>query len=381
MATARTADDLNLTNEEIGGRIRAARARAGYRSEATFADALGMAQSTISRIESGKRTVSASELVRIAELLGRPPQHFLQPAEQAKAWFRITEQALPRETAAAVDWLERFSNQIRVLRDFTNNADVPRADRLQLDAPQTIPAAQVAAEDVRRQLGLGSGPAPDMFELVERLGCLIVVRQLGAWGPDALYVPRPLSIALINGDKPGVRQRFTLAHELAHHLFDFASVLVDDDIFGARPEHQDRHTAQRERIAGVFAAHFLMPKGGIESELARRFEKRVPTESAHAFWLAYHFGVSLQAICYQLVNLAMVPETKSQQWMRADQSVLAASLGLLSERQNQSVQLRWPPEFLQRLTVALEHGLINPGDAARHLEGDEEALRAVLAAG
>lgn len=373
------ADDQgeSLTNEEIGSRIREARKRAGL-SEEAFAEMLGLTQPTVSRIEAGKRTVGAAELVRIAEAVGRPAQAFLEAAPQSRYWFRLAEYVRPGPMKDAVDWAELFVHQVRVLREFTEQLELPANDRLEFEPPVSVTAAQLAADNVRRQLGLGDGPAPDLYELIERTGCLVKVREFEEWGPDAVFVPGPVSIIVLNGAKAGPRQRFTLAHEFAHYLFDRAAVVLDEDVY-REPTDSDRQTAKRERIANAFAAHFLMPKSGIEAELVRRFDKRIPTEATHAFWLAYHFGVSLQAICYQLESVGLAPGPKTRRWMQTDQHALAGALGLLTAQQHQAVRERWPREFLVRLAVALERELVTPSDASRHLHGDEDALRAVLA--
>lgn len=365
-----------LTDAEIGARIRDARARAGYGSGEAFAAALGegFTQPIISRIENGKRSVSASELARVAELLGRPPQFFLESDASGVPLFRRDPNldASP-EVEAALRWLEDFALRVRALRDFTQGADLPRPERLTYEPPDTFERAQVLAETVRRQLGFGSGPAPDMFEVVERTGCLIVVRDKFD-GPDAVYVPRPLDIALLSGNKPGVRQRFTLAHELAHHLFHSANVLVDEDIFAPG-------AARREQLANVFAAHFLMPRAGIESELIRRFGVAAPQRGEHSYWLAYHFGVSHQAICYQLQNLKVCSKAQAETWRKEDQSALATTLGLLTSQQQRSVSNRWPPEFLARLRVALAAGVLDEESVSNHLEADEEAVKVVVGEG
>lgn len=365
-----------LTDAEIGSRIHDARLAAGYESGEAFAAALGagFTQPIISRIENGKRSVSASELARIAELLGRPPQLFIESDVSGVPLFRrdpTVEVSAPAERA--LRWLEDFALRVRALRDFTQSADLPRPERLTYEAPQTFEESQVLADTLRRQLGIGSGPAPDMIEVVERTGCLIVVRDEFD-GPDAIYVPRPLDIALLNGKKPAVRQRFTLAHELAHHLFHAANVLVDEDIFAPG-------AARRELLANVFAAHFLMPRAGIESELIRRFGVAAPKRAEHSFWLAYHFGVSHQAICYQLQNLKMCTRPEAAAWRAEDQSVLAATLGLASSQQQRTIANRWPPEFLARLRYALSAGVLDAEALTRHLDSDDEAVRTVVGAG
>jgi transcriptional regulator with XRE-family HTH domain len=64
-----------LGTEEIGRRVRAARAYAGLTIGA-LADSLGMGARTIKRIECGERDARRYELIGIAEACGLPREFF-----------------------------------------------------------------------------------------------------------------------------------------------------------------------------------------------------------------------------------------------------------------------------------------------------------------
>lgn len=359
-----------LSEAEVGRRIRQARLRAGYSSGVAFAHEVGLTQSTLSRIESGRRAVTLPEVMRIAAALGRPPESFLEAEASGEPRFRLavgTE--LDAATEPAVRWLEGFAYRVKALREFTPEADVPKPDLIEADPPKSFSEAIIAADHARRALGLGSGPAPEMFELLERVGCLVVVRPLGT-GPDAVYVPSPGRIALVNGSRPRVRQRFTLGHELAHHIFHGSFVTVDANIhdLGSRAE----------QFCNTFAAYFLMPKSGIESELHRRFTLERPKRPEHMFWLAIHFGVSVEAMCYQLQNLRLIDAGTARTWLGEDRKALAYALGLIDERQRPPVSQRWPPEFMQRLRYALQHHVLDRAQVKKQLENDTLAVEAVV---
>ena len=69
------ADEATL-NAQISTAIRTQRLRLGL-SQRQLERALGMAESTFSRYESGQRSVSAAMLCRIAVVLNLPPSAFL----------------------------------------------------------------------------------------------------------------------------------------------------------------------------------------------------------------------------------------------------------------------------------------------------------------
>ncbi|MDQ2913502.1 MAG: XRE family transcriptional regulator [Chloroflexota bacterium] len=351
--------------------MRDARVRAGFESGVRFARAVGLTQSTLSRIESGKRPVTVPELAMIASVVGVPPESFLETQASGGAFFRLADNTpLAGEIDRAVRWLEKFAYRIQALREFTPDAEIPRPDALAHQAPKDFAEAALIAQQVRRSVGLSEGPVPDLIELLERVGCLVVVRPLGAAGPDAVYVPRPLGIVLLNGSRPRVRQRFTLAHELAHHVFHGTLVTVDVDIWASR--------TRAEQFCNTFAAHFLMPRHGIESELQQRFGLRRPQRPVHAFWLANHFGVSLEAMCYQLANLQLIPHSTAKTWRDEDRRALGYGLGVTDYRQRPPVEKRWPPELLERLRFALQRGVLDRAQVKRHLDGDAQAVSAVM---
>jgi Zn-dependent peptidase ImmA (M78 family)/transcriptional regulator with XRE-family HTH domain len=359
------------TDAEIGRRIRDARVRAGYESGVRFAQAIRLTQSTVSRIESGKRPVTVPELAMIASVVGLPPESFLEAHASGDAFFRLSGEPLAEETERSVRWLEKFAYRVKALREFTPQAEIPKPDTLPQHSPKDFEEAASIAQVVRRSVGLGEGPVPDLIELLERVGCLVVVRPLGTSGPDAVYVPRPLGIVLLNGSRPRVRQRFTLGHELAHHVFHGNVVTIDIDIWASR--------GRQEQFCNTFAAHFLMPRVGIDSELRQRFALGRPQRSVHAFWLANHFGVSIEAMCYQLANLRLIPEGTAKTWRTEDRRVLRYSLGVIDYRQRPPVERRWPPELLERLRFASQRGALDRTQVKRHLDGDPQAVAAVLA--
>jgi transcriptional regulator with XRE-family HTH domain len=72
----------NLTADQlVADQIKALRARLGI-SQKQLADAIGETQSTIARIESGRRTISVSELLRLAWALDVAPVHLLAASFQ-----------------------------------------------------------------------------------------------------------------------------------------------------------------------------------------------------------------------------------------------------------------------------------------------------------
>ena len=67
-----------MNYKEIGYRIQIAREEAGY-NQKELAEKLGISQASLSNYEKGKRRVYYPQLQKIADILGRPIEYFLQP--------------------------------------------------------------------------------------------------------------------------------------------------------------------------------------------------------------------------------------------------------------------------------------------------------------
>jgi transcriptional regulator with XRE-family HTH domain len=89
--------------DRVGRRIRAEREAGGYRL-ADIADAIGMSESNLSRIESGKRTVDITTLLRIGEVLGVRPDVFLdEERDEVIAYARTDDGGRDDVTAWTLD--------------------------------------------------------------------------------------------------------------------------------------------------------------------------------------------------------------------------------------------------------------------------------------
>jgi len=149
-------------------------------------------------------------------------------------------------------------------------------------------------DQVRIRLNLGNAPIPDITSILEDAGLVVLVRPLGEFGPDGLYVRRDqFSVALLNGDKYLPRLRFTGAHELGHHEYGAVSAL-DEDIHGS--------AAPEETRANAFAASFLMPR----EALAERVGGRQPVPAELVLDVANEFGVSYETLVYRLHNTRLL---------------------------------------------------------------------------
>ncbi len=143
-------------------------------------------------------------------------------------------------------------------------------------------------------------PPVDLKLVAQRLG-IVVVEQEFSEEIDGLYIRKPDKKPVIGLNncytKPPERRRFTLAHEIGHHILSHR--IKSDDLFFY--DAVDRKRTIIERSCDRFAALLLMPEDQIRhhyTELAYNEESRVPI-------LAGRFGVSLWAMRRRLRELGL----------------------------------------------------------------------------
>lgn len=123
-------------------------------------------------------------------------------------------------------------------------------------------------------------------------------------------------LAVINGSTDPGRRRFSLAHELGHHLVG--------DAYEPAPRLGG---SDSERMLNAFAAYLLMPRVavlGIWSEFSAHSVRRA------AIAVAVRFSVSWTAACNQLRNLDLIDSRARE--LLVDSDLLRGELFEFGER-------------------------------------------------
>lgn len=198
---------MNDPAQQIGHRLKAARQRA-HVSQAELAARLQVTQTAVSYWEAGRRLPGVDDLMKIAEFLDAPLTDLLPGDSERRPLGAVLRAAADQVQDEALGRaLERFAEQAaRIL--------APHAD-LSVRAA----GARDAAEQLLAAARLTGAPPVDVAELARRCG----VRVLGfdfAGMVDGLVAQLPdgPAIGLDTGQPNEQRRRFTLAHELGHHL-------------------------------------------------------------------------------------------------------------------------------------------------------------------
>ena len=243
---------------EVGARVREARLAVGW-DQSQLAQKLGIDRTSVVRIESGERRVSALELYRLAEALQVPLAHFVtrSPAAVVTRRAPLTEDvdAAARATYRLDAQLEQHARDAAWLVSAGYLAPPPPFPTVHRVASREEAAA--LARRARRSIGQESGPLGPMADIAEQFGLYLAVIDADVEG--ASLWTDGYGVALLGGAAEPGRRRFTAAHELGHHLLQDA-YHSDVGIAASRDE--------REGLIDAFASEFLLPSADLRSVIA-----------------------------------------------------------------------------------------------------------------
>jgi Zn-dependent peptidase ImmA (M78 family)/transcriptional regulator with XRE-family HTH domain len=381
-----------VTQGELGRRVAEARQGRGW-TQGELAGRVGLTQTAVSRIETGTRAVSSLELAELAEALDVSVLDLLRAGRRPilaiaarLGRFRdpgAVDRALKRaEALTALDELLDGLLQPGDAHQPAPAAPPARRPTLSGDGPAVeqsrklgdgpaVEQGRKLAEWVRRTLRLGEGPLLRFPELLEERFQLDVDLSPLPEAVDGLCVSLgDRVLVLVGSRKPSSRQRFTLAHELAHYLVDDLDPFHVDEL-GVRAR------SLAEMRANAFAAHLLMPETGVRAAV-----EGIEDDPERAVRVALSFGTSVSAAAYQLGNLGLLPDAARDRLAMAGSKPLLMRYALPSDWQQDESgrgRVRPPSRLYGRATLAYRRGLIGLLPIAGLLQrSDHDQLRQEL---
>lgn len=183
-----------------------------------------------------------------------------------------------------------------------------------------------AAIEFRQQHGLGLGPIKDVADLVQMtVNADVALVNLPDFLDSMISVDKTAGAALIavrTTDNPE-RQRFSIAHELGHYIFDEFSARL----------HEDDDPAMESR-ANSFARHLLLPHDALDDFLTTAdatYRKLELPERALSSVVAF-FEVSGAVAAIQLRQTGWISSEQYEEWKGIEASYLAKRYGWAAER-------------------------------------------------
>ncbi|OXS13880.1 transcriptional regulator [Zobellella denitrificans] len=266
----------------LGQRIQRARKAAGLSLRA-LADQVGLSHTTISKYENDEAIPASPQLIKLAKALGVRSEYFFRPVkvELSGVEYRkrstTPQKLLKRIEADVLDQAERWTTLLSLY---------PQSPVQPFAIPEGLPAQvteleqiDAFADAVRDAWELGLNPIPDMIDVLESMGVLVIItavdveRKLDGLAASVNGTP----VIVVSKQWPGDRQRFTLAHELGHLL-----------LHGRLSESVDE-----EQACNRFAGAFLLP---FKSAVQRLGEHRSRLEPRELFMLKHEFGISMKGV-------------------------------------------------------------------------------------
>ncbi len=164
--------------------------------------------------------------------------------------------------------------------------------------------AEKKATDLLEEFGIREAPIP-VEDLARHLGAQLTYEAFDGDVSGMLYRADDRAIIGVNSHHATTRQRFTVAHEIAHlRLHKGQPVFVDSF---ARVNLRNGKSTREEVEANAFAAELLMPEALVQHEVDRVLTRdRDITPLQLVGKLANKFQVSTEAMTYRLSNVGVL---------------------------------------------------------------------------
>jgi Zn-dependent peptidase ImmA (M78 family)/transcriptional regulator with XRE-family HTH domain len=282
--------------------------------------ALGLSRSQVSKIEHGSRRLEISELAAVADALEVSLAEILGVERSTSLALAARVMAAPQEDATLPS-RRRMRQLLEAEATLVNATGLQESrptssgqDVLAIISDQGIPSSHAPWQDgetlanlVRQGLGLGRAPIANVAELAEQhFGLDVLIWPTGKAVSGLCAHGQGIAMMLISTAFPRGHQRFTAAHELAHHLLrDPREVVIEGDLYDT--------SNPMEKRANAFAAALLMPADGLRDVIAGR-----PIDEAVISGLMRHYGVSFTALLYRLANpgIGQISAQARDEWLQ-----------------------------------------------------------------
>lgn len=369
-----------LTDAEIGERLRIAREAAKV-TQATAAETIGAARTTIIALEQGKRRVRTDELQKLAVLYSTSANAILRRESIHVDMIPRFRKLVPN-TDDTVEAAARLLNDlVRAEVELENALGVKRRCNYPPERP-ILPGdvhaqAEQDAQELRDWLGLGSGPVIDIVPILSlQLGIRVFLRRLDARVSGLFaYDDSVGACILLNANHPADRLRQSGVHELAHFVSSRhqPEALTEDEKFVSR----------EERYAKSFQPCFLTPARAVRQHFMEITAGQSYLTRRHVILLAHTFAISREAMVRRLEELELAKKG-TWDWFVANGGITSQQalqvLGSIPEPHPHSLegQSLVPSRLALLAREAWKRGMYSEGQLSRLLHLDRYEIREVL---
>lgn len=221
-------------------------------SQSELANEVGISQGKLSKAEKGEQSLPNESFKRICDVLDYPETFFFQrtPTAPVSHYYYRKRVIIPQKVMVQIEAAVKIFRQN--IDSLSEAIELPEF-KLKSFNPESCSPEEVARK-CRYILNVEKGPIPDLVNLLENNGVVIVKTDLFNEKIDGLSTisEKGIHIIFLNARMPNDRQRFSLAHELGHILMHFDIPTISENV---------------EEEANRFASEFLMPKDEIINSL------------------------------------------------------------------------------------------------------------------
>ena len=274
-------------------RLQQARKAAGLSLRA-LAGLVGLSHAAIKKYEDEAVYPSSDILLKLAKALEVRIDFFFRPIKVSleNVKFRKRKKLNGKaEESIKFEVIDQIERRLE-LENLYPTSPVPVFE-LPADFPQKINSPEeleLMAEKLRHHWKLGLAPIHDLTDAFEAQGIRVFVVDTDEEHFDGLStIINDQPIIVISSKGPGDRQRFNLAHELAHYI------LTDR----LSPKLEEEQACNR------FAGAFLFPRESVFQTVGK---ERRGIEWQELLFIKEQFQLSLGAICYRLKDLGIIQE-------------------------------------------------------------------------
>lgn len=273
-------------------------------------------------------------------LLGSVASSTGSPLERLIAQYSdvaIRRRAAPRTTGDQADDAQVHPQGVDALvEDLARDIELLITLRTLRPRRLSPPAAADTPDDAERLAGwarsridAGRRPLTNLQDAAARLDAYVILLSGGArGGAEAAYLRLPgygCGVAWAAAGDPGesARRRFTIAHEVGHHL-------AGDD-YRAETNAEE----QGESFANLFAIFLLLPRAAATAVFAQVAGSPNGSARNAAMRCSAEYGVSWSATCWHLYNLDLLSH--------AERNALASDSPTLQQFEQAGLHLRAEP--------------------------------------
>lgn len=268
-------------------------------TQAELAARAGIGQGTLSKYETGQSEPPASAITQLADALAYPASFFFEPGRP----YGFPPYHFRKRKKLGIKALNKIIAEMNIRRVHIQKMLISFEVKAQSPLPEIDPdeyrgprAKKFDIEDVARSIReswmLPRGPIPNVTELIENAGGIVIPCDFGTDLLDGMSqrIDGLPVLFFMNTKVPGDRLRHSLAHELGHMILHTLSVKPDDEM---------------EDEADAFAGALLLPPDELRVQL-RQFNLR------HLANMKSYWRVSMQSIAVRAARLKYITPYQSK---------------------------------------------------------------------